>query len=99
MKLHNVIYASMLAACFVGGISGCATSHKSEDSKINAEVQVLLDQRADLDAPSVIEVQTVNSTVYLSGLVSTDLQRESAAEVAHEVTGVVLVVNSISLKN
>jgi osmotically-inducible protein OsmY len=99
MKLFKVFYFSVAATMLVGGVSGCVTPNQPEDARINKDVQVMLDQQASLSAPSIINVQTIQSTVYLRGLVSTDLERRSAEEVAYEVPGVVRVVNTIGLEN
>jgi osmotically-inducible protein OsmY len=42
-------------------------------------------------------VQTRDGVVYLTGQVSTDLQRSTAESVTEKVPGVVQVVNSIAL--
>ena len=98
MKLAKVICIAGVATTFVAGVWGCATT-QSADAKLSAQVQTVLDQQPNLDAPSIIGVQTVNSTVYLNGLVSTDLERRAAADAAEEVPGVERVVNSIALEN
>jgi osmotically-inducible protein OsmY len=98
MKLFKAIYAATSAALLIGGLWGCGTSNQSEDAKINAEVQTSLDQQASLEAPNIIEVQTLNSIVYLDGRVRSDLQRLVATELALEVPGVMKVVNSIALE-
>lgn len=76
------------------GFSGCAG-----DSAITANVQTLFAEHPALEPPNLITVQTVNHVVYLYGLVDTDLQRTTAAEVAQQATGVVRIVNSIGLNN
>ena len=50
------------------------------------------------DARITAEVQTLEKVVYLTGVVSTDLQREAAEAVALRAPGVKRVVNSIALE-
>ena len=76
------------------GFSGCPG-----DANITANVHALFDQHAELEPPSSIDVQTLDHVVYLYGLVSTELQRETAESVALEAGGVTRVVNSIAVSN
>jgi osmotically-inducible protein OsmY len=73
------------------GFSGCAG-----DADITAQVRVLLAQHA-LQPPNLIQVQTLDRVVYLSGLVNSDSERLTAQSVALEAPGVSKVVNSIGL--
>lgn len=45
-----------------------------------------------------LEVETVNSTVYLSGIASTDEQRQRAARITRRVAGVDAVENLIAIR-
>jgi osmotically-inducible protein OsmY len=87
----------------VMGLPGCATYAKCGfagcpgDAKITAEVQSLFDEHADMGPPNLIRIQTWDRVVYLSGLVSTDLQRSIAGSIAGEAPGAVRVVNSLSV--
>jgi osmotically-inducible protein OsmY len=60
-------------------------------------VHALFDQHPALEPPNLLEVQTLNHVVYLTGLVDTDLERQMAESVALEAKGVAKVVNSIGL--
>jgi osmotically-inducible protein OsmY len=86
-----------------GAFPGCATSGKCEsggcssDAKITTNVQTLFQQHPDLGPPNLITVQTLDRVVYLSGEVSAGEFSASAESVAHEVPGVVRVVNSIAV--
>jgi osmotically-inducible protein OsmY len=60
-------------------------------------VRALFDQHPALEPPNLLEVQTLNHVVYLTGLVDTDLERQMAESVALEAKGVAKVVNSIGL--
>lgn len=88
------------------GPEGCAvlqTLHKCGagcpgDLEISAAVRARLDQHAELRAPNQVYVSTLDRTVYLSGQVATDLQRDMAETVARATPGVPRVVDLISLE-
>jgi osmotically-inducible protein OsmY len=67
------------------------------DQAISTQVRSLLQQHPALGPPNHVDVQTSDGVVFLSGRVATDLQRETAATVAREASGVREVVNSIAL--
>jgi osmotically-inducible protein OsmY len=96
-------YALPVALILAGALAGCATNRKCEsggcsgDAKITTNVHALLDQHPDLGPPNLITVQTMDRVVYLSGEVSAGEFSASAESVAHEVPGVVRVVNSIAI--
>jgi osmotically-inducible protein OsmY len=60
-------------------------------------VQAKLKEHRELSGPNSVYVQTRGGVVYLTGQVATDLQRETAANLAGQVAGVARVVNSIAL--
>lgn len=68
------------------------------DAEITAAVRARLDQHTELLAPNRVYVKTLDRTVYLSGEVVTDVQRDTAGSVALEAPGVFRVVNLISLE-
>lgn len=74
------------------GLRGCAG-----DAQITAEVRQLLAAHPALDPPNSIRVQTLDHVVYLTGEVSTDLQREIAGSAAAQASGAKRVVNSIAI--
>ena len=82
---------------------GCATYEKcgfdgcAGDAKITANVRALIDKHPDLEAPDQVGVQTVNHVVYLTGTVSTNLQKSTAEAVARQAKGVTRVEDSISV--
>ena len=78
-------------------LGGCATTNHPQDAAITAQVKVLLEQHPELRAPNVVYVQTVNRTVYLTGQVTTSLQRQTAEAAARQATGVRSVVDNISI--
>jgi len=75
------------------GFGGCAG-----DARITAAVESRLHQNAAI-ADWEIRVQTIDATVYLYGLVDTDLQRIIIVDTAREIPGVVNVVDSIAVRN
>jgi len=77
--------------------SQCASEECKHDAKITADVQAKLKERRELGGPNMVYAQTREGVVYLTGQVATDLQRETAENVAGQVPGVVRVVNSIAL--
>jgi hypothetical protein len=82
-------------------MSGCAvfphSSNPPVDQRITADVQTRFEQHAELEAPNLLRVQTINRIVYLNGTVSTGVQRADAESVANEAVGVAKVVNSIAV--
>jgi osmotically-inducible protein OsmY len=86
-------------------LPGCATFAKCGfagcpgDANITENVHELFDQHAELEPPNLIDVQTLDHVVYLYGMVSTELQRETAESVALEAGDVTRVVNSIAVSN
>jgi len=95
--------ASALALILTGILPGCAAYTKCGftgcpgDAKITADVRALFDQHPELEPPNLINVRTLDHVVYLTGLLDTDLQRQMAQSLAHQVAGVTKVVNSIGL--
>jgi osmotically-inducible protein OsmY len=92
-----------LALVLTGALPGCATYTKCGfggcpgDADITAQVHALFDQYPALEPPNLLEVQTLDHVVYLTGVVDTDLERQMAESVAHEAKGVRKVINSIGL--
>ncbi|WP_165371622.1 BON domain-containing protein [Pseudolysobacter antarcticus] len=90
-----IFLAITLSACSIYkkcGLNGCAG-----DAGITAAVQKEFDERSELKPPNRISIQTLDHVVYLSGLVDTEFERNIAESVAHDVPGVVRVVNSIAV--
>jgi len=91
-RVRGLLACLMPLAVTVGA---CAT-YLPQDAAITAEVKALLEQHPELRAPNVVYVQTLHRVVYLTGQVSTDLQRQTAEAAARRVAGR-RVVNNISL--
>jgi osmotically-inducible protein OsmY len=84
-------------------LAGCAAQRKCEsvacadDAQITARIEKLLYDNKAI-ATWDIKVQTINHTVYLYGIVDTNVQRAFIEESARKTQGVEKVVNSISIK-
>ena len=94
-RLYALIGASILA----GALTGCAVFPKSSnpaaDKAITADVKSRLAQDAEFVTPGLIDVQTVNGVVYLSGTAGSNLQQQDAETLARQANNVVNVVNSL----
>ena len=97
-----LVLALALALCLPGctgyqAYRKCGWHGCPGDEAVSAQVRTLLAQHPALGPPNEVYVQTADGVVFLSGRVATDLQRETAASVAREASGVREVVNSIAL--
>jgi osmotically-inducible protein OsmY len=96
------VLALAFAVVLTGILPGCTTFRKcgfsgcAGDADISAQVRALLYQHS-LQPPNLIQVQTLDHVVYLTGLVNSDTERLTAQSVALEAPGVSKVVNSIGL--
>jgi osmotically-inducible protein OsmY len=77
----------------------CGRTGCPGDAAITAHVRGLYREHPSIEAPNLIDVQTLDGVVYLYGAVDTDMQRQLAASVALEATGVKRVVNAIGIEN
>jgi osmotically-inducible protein OsmY len=86
-----------------GALVGCATDKCTPgvpctgDAKISEDVRAALATHPELAAPNVVYVQTRNGVVYLTGQVSTGLQRDTAEAAAKATPGVRHVVDNIGI--
>ena len=89
------------ALTLAAALPGCAvlpqSSNRAVDQEITANLQTRIGQETELEAPNLINVQTINRVVYLNGFVSTGLQRRDAELAANQVQGVDRVVDSIAV--
>ena len=102
MSIPKPLYALTSVLILAGILAGCATNRTcasgcSDDAKITANIQEQMKQHPELEAPSLINVQTKDHVVYLYGKVSMGGQREEAELVAQETAGVARVVDSINV--
>jgi osmotically-inducible protein OsmY len=97
---RNVIALILIAAASLAGCAAreaCQSGECRSDSAITADVQAKLNQYPDLGPPNLINVETRNHIVYLSGSVSAGIQKETAEEVSTKSPGVERVVNTIEV--
>lgn len=88
----------LLAGCSVyQDLRDCGWHGCPGDPQVTAEVQQLINQHTELLPPNHVYVQTLKRVVYLSGQVSTDMQRQVAQSIAAHAKGVHRVVNNIAL--
>ncbi|HET7757823.1 MAG TPA: BON domain-containing protein [Steroidobacteraceae bacterium] len=106
MDSYRLRQALLGALVLPGVLCGCAAYRAYEkcgsggcpgDAAITAAVRAHFDEHTELKAPSLLYVRTLDGVVYLSGQVATDLQRETAEELARQVPGVRRVCDIISL--
>ena len=103
MFARKHLLAVAIAVLAAPAFSGCAAQHKcaanacADDKAITARIEAALRANAAI-ATWDIQVQTINHTVYLYGLVDTNVQRAFIDETAHKTQGVEKVVNSISIR-
>lgn len=92
--------AAILSGCAaISTYRSCGVSGCPGDATVTRAVDELFTQHPALEAPNLIDVQTLNHVVYLYGLVDTDLQRQLAESVARSAPGVSRVVNTIGVRN
>ena len=60
-------------------------------------MQQLWAQHPELEGSDQLYVKTIDHVVYLTGIVDSGLQREAAASVAREASGVTRIVDNISI--
>jgi len=103
MRRPRLLYAVACGIVLTGALQACAVYKKCGlsgcpgDAAITAEVQRLFQKHSELEPPNLLQVQTLDHVVYLTGVVDTDLQRLMAESVAGEAPGVTKVINSIGL--
>lgn len=97
------VLAVLMLLC--GALSGCADDAPYRkcgagcpgDAQLETQVSALLAEHPALTGLNHIYVQTLDRVVYLSGAVTTGLQRETAESVARAAPGVRRVVDNISI--
>ena len=100
MSQSNLIAAGTMVLILIG-LSGCAAFEKcgvegcASDNKITANVHAAFAQHPELGEPNLINVQTVNHVVYLTGHVSEGAMRSTAESVARQISGVARVENTV----
>ena len=83
-----------LSAC--ASLDACKGAACSADDGITTSVRSELADHVELRD---IGVQTIEGVVYLRGLVDTNVEREEAESATRRVSGVISVVNTITVRN
>jgi osmotically-inducible protein OsmY len=95
--------APILALVLVTGCSSlggkCSDPSCEQDAQLTTQVKAAVYADAALRAPNLVYISVRNGVVYLSGTVSTDLQKDQAETYARGVKGVEDVVNNIGVQN
>ena len=85
----GLVAASAFCGCATyGDSSRCRDATCAEEARVTTEVERRIREQRDLNPPNQIYAQTVGGTVYLSGQVTTDVQRYEAERIAQQVGGV-----------
>ena len=98
-KLVVVIGPALFLSATLPGCAlqeGAAKDPSPEHADVTANVQAVLRQHPELSPPNELYGSTHNGVVYLSGLVATPSQSESAKALAEGVPGVRKVVSSVA---
>ncbi len=91
--------AGALGACAGNrAIDQCASGGCSADEQLAAQVEAQIYRHPELRPPNMVYVRAHDGVIYLSGLVSTPLQREIAVEAAQQVPGERRVSDNIGLE-
>lgn len=98
--------ASLLPTLMLAALAGCASAGGTctdpscaHDAELRERVEAAVFADAALRAPNRVDVRVRNGVVYLSGMVSTDLQRSDAESHARSAQGVNRLVNNIAVQN
>ena len=103
MIIRNTFIAVMTAAAVLT-TAGCAVTRGQEtvgayidDTGITTLVKSRFIENKQVDAAS-ISVETLNGTVMLSGFAKSNLERNTAENIARGVSGVRMVKNEIAVR-
>jgi osmotically-inducible protein OsmY len=102
---HLTPAGATCAALLLATLAACSTPQKctpttcTDDQRLNQAVKAALYSDTAMRAPNLVYASTRDGVVYLTGTVATDLQKQSAESHARSVSGVLDVVNSISVDN
>jgi osmotically-inducible protein OsmY len=97
----RILALALTLSC--AALAGCATDKCTPgvpctgDGKISQDVRAALATHPELLAPNIVHVQTRNGIVYLTGQVTTELQRDTAEAAAKAVPGVKHVVDNVAI--
>ena len=103
MIIRNTLIATMTAAVLLT-TAGCAVTRGQEtvgayidDTGITTLVKSRFVENKQVDA-AAISVETLNGTVMLSGFAKSNLERNTAENIARGVNGVRMVKNEIAVR-
>jgi len=102
---YEQLFHMVFLLVILGALPSCATYMKCGlrgcpgDAQVTSDVRASLNQYPSLEAPTSIDVQTLDRVVYLYGIVSTDLDRQLAVSIASQVPGVSRVVDALAVNN
>jgi osmotically-inducible protein OsmY len=107
MTILDSLSALGFVVVFTGTLSGCAALSEyracgyagcPDDATITAQVDTLLSKQRNLRvADDQVYVQTLDGIVYLTGHVTTDMQRDNAELLAREASGARRVVDTLTV--
>ena len=106
MRNHLSGYALVCLLLLSGAVAGCVAYREyrqcgyggcADDARITAAIGARLKEHRELAAPDEVYVQTVGGVVYLTGHVTTDMQRDTAELLARETPGARRVVDTMSV--
>lgn len=97
-ELRAAALSAVTLAVFAAGCSYIPGKDSSaDDAKITDAVRASLAQHPDLGPPNLLNVETRNHVVYLSGTVDDGEVTANAKAVAAQVPGVVRVVSTVGI--
>ena len=103
MNIRTTLIAAMSAAVLLTA-TGCAVTRGQEtvgayidDTGITTLVKSRFIENKQVDA-AAISVETLNGTVMLSGFAKSNLERNTAENIARGVSGVRMVKNEIAVR-
>lgn len=80
-------------------LGACATQQPSPDAQLASRIKQEISQTAGIGSARSVNVETAKGVVILSGYISTEKQKEDAAQTALKVSGVQQVFNNIQVLN
>ena len=99
MTGRNVVHRVLLIMVFTAALAaGCATVDPWTDARIESEVKARLVAQHDANLTR-LGVVSRQQTVYLSGIVESGEQKETAESVARGVPGVKRVVSTLDVRS
>lgn len=98
LRILQAIRAGALAAALSGTALGAAPPPDAADARISADLRAAIFHHAEF-AGDDIAVQTHDGVVYLHGVVDTNVERDTAENLAKATPGVKRVVNALELRN